>query len=242
MLLIELQKPGATRVGGFQTWKKLGRHVKKGERGIAILAPVVRRSRKEEEKDDDGDGETKAEDKPKKAVGYRTVHVFDVSQTDGDPLPEFARVAGEPGQYIQLLRENIVAAGINLQTEYIPGGAHGVSRGGEIAVRPELPDAETFAILTHEFAHELLHRGERRSETTKTIRETEAEAVAFVVSKTVGLETGTASSDYIKLYNGSRETLQESLKHIRHCAAEILDGLLQEEPSKSKPKTKRANA
>ena len=146
---------------------------------------------------------------------------------------------GEPGKYIKKLRENIVAAGIDLQTEYIPGGAHGVSRGGEIAVRPELSDAETFAVLAHEFSHELLHRGDRRQETTKTIRETEAEAVAFVVSKTVGLETGTASSDYIKLYNGSRETLQESLKHIRRCAAEILDGLLQEEPSNAKPRTKQ---
>ena len=72
-------------------------------------------------------------------------------------------------------------------------------------------------------------RSPENGETTKTIRETEAEAVAFAVCHGVGLETGTAASDYIQLYNGSSETLQESLHHIRDCAARILNGIFTEE-------------
>lgn len=101
-----------------------------------------------------------------------------------------------------------------------------LSEGGKITVRPELKPAEEFSVLVHEFAYELLHRGERRSETTKLVRETEAEAVACTVCSSVGLDTGIAASDYIQLYNGSSETLKESLQHIRDCAGKILAGLL----------------
>ena len=223
VMLIALQRPDATQVAGFYAWKQLGRHVKKGERGIAILAPIIHRKKTAEEA---GESESSDEEPRARAVGYRAVHVFDVSQTEGDPVPEFARVDGDPAGYSDTIRGKIRAAGINLKTEPIAGGADGVSRGGEIVVRSELTPAVEFSVLVHEYAHELLHRGPRRSETTKTIRETEAEAVAFVVSDAIGLETGTASSDYIQLYNGSRETLQESLKHIRECAARILGEIL----------------
>ena len=81
-------------------------------------------------------------------------------------------------------------------------------------------------MLVHELAHEKLHKGDRRKETTKTIRETEAEAVAYVVAKGVGLDTSTAASDYIQLYQGTTETLAESLNYIQRIAAEILSTLL----------------
>ena len=228
VMLIALQRPDATQVAGFRSWKQLGRHVKKGERGIAILAPIVRKAKPEDDEEEQEQGKPRT-----RTVGYRTVHVFDVSQTDGDELPQFARVAGEPGEYSERIRASIEAADIALRTEFIPGGADGSSRGGEISIRPELDPASEFSVLAHEYAHELLHRGERRQETTKTIRETEAEAVAYVVSNAIGLDAGTASSDYIKLYNGSRETLQESLKHVRECAAKILGDLLESENRRS---------
>ncbi|TWT51724.1 hypothetical protein KOR42_34110 [Thalassoglobus neptunius] len=218
VMLIAMQRPDATQVAGFHAWKKLGRSVKKGERGIKILAPVMRKKA-----DDDDDVEDENE---RRLVAFRTAHVFDVSQTDGDDLPEFARIAGDPGIYIQSVRDQISEAGISLETDFIEGGASGVSRGGAITVQPGLGSAEEFSVLVHEFAHELLHRGERRKETTKRIRETEAEAVAFTVCNGIGLETGSASSDYIQLYNGSNETLLESLHHIRDCAARILGKLL----------------
>ena len=235
ILLISLQRSGATRVAGFQAWKKLGRHVRKGESGIKILAPVVHR-RKTRDVGDDSDLKVANEDEAtatrKSPVAFRSVHVFDVSQTEGKPLPEFARVSGDPGDHVVRIRQQITDAGIQLGTDHIPGGAEGVSTGGAIVIRPGLSPAEEFSVLVHEFAHELLHRGKRRNETTRRIRETEAEAVAFAVSRAIGLQTGTSSSDYIQLYNGSRETLQESLHHIRECAARILDNLLETHPSK----------
>ena len=144
------------------------------------------------------------------------------------------RVSGNPGHYFGKLRDFVESLGITLTTEMIPGGADGVSRGGSIILRPGLADPEAFSVLTHEVAHEMLHRTPQRSDTTKKIRETEAEAVAFVVSKAVGLETGSASSDYIQLYNGDRDTLADSLTHIRECAARILDAIM---PAESKPAT-----
>lgn len=226
IMLIALQRPDATHVAGFHAWKKLGRSVNKGERGIKILAPVIRKKRFDSDEDESENDQTGSKPRP---VGFRTAYVFDIKQTDGDDLPDFAKVAGEPGSYIEAIRSQIAEAGIKFETDFIEGGALGASAGGTITVRPELPAAEEFAVLAHEFAHELLHRGERRAETTKLIRETEAEAVAFAVCHAVGLETGTASSDYIQLYNGSSETLQDSLGHIRDCAARILGGLLLED-------------
>ena len=146
------------------------------------------------------------------------------------------RISGEPGFYVVRIRELIRQTGINLVEEYLPRGADGVSRIGEIAVRPGLASAEEFSVLVHEAAHEIMHSRERRKETTKLVRETEAEAVAFVVSRAIGLETSTASSDYIQLYDGSRETLQDSLREIRSCAVFILDGLLTEDqPADNNP-------
>lgn len=228
LMLIAMQNPDASRVAGFHAWKKLGRSVKKGEKGIAILAPVVRR-KSEPEDDESGSDEAKAEQRP--LIGCKVVHVFDVSQTKGRPLPGIDEITGNPGHYFEKLRRFVSELGIELRTEPIPGGADGVSHGGAITLRPGMEEGKAFGVLSHETAHELLHRTARRSETTKTIRETEAEAVAFVVSKAVGLEAGSAASDYIQLYNGNRDTLQESLSHIRECATRILDAIMPHEPN-----------
>ena len=80
---------------------------------------------------------------------------------------------------------------------------------------------EEFATLVHEMAHALLHQGEQRTETTKRVRETEAEAVAFVVCEAIGL-AATSSVDYIHLYAGNKETLAASLERIQRTSAEIL--------------------
>jgi len=85
--------------------------------------------------------------------------------------------------------------------------------------------AEEFSTLVHEMAHEMLHRSERRTLTTKQVRETEAEAVAFVVCQSVGLQTGTASADYIQLWNGDAKQLAESLEVVQRTAAVILGAI-----------------
>jgi antirestriction protein ArdC len=212
-LLIASQRPTATRVAGFHTWRRLVRHVKKGEKGIMILAPVVVKKRVESE-----DGE----DEQTRVFGFRAAYVFDQSQTDGDPLPEFAAVQGDPQQYTHCLRNTIAEAGISIRYNAEIAPAHGMSRGGAIEVLPGLSAAEEFSVLVHEFAHERLHKGERRAQTSKTVRETEAEAVAFVVTSSIGLQTSTAAADYIQLYNGDRNTLAESLSFIQSTATEIL--------------------
>ena len=99
-----------------------------------------------------------------------------------------------------------------------------MSSGGKITLLPDLTPAETLATLAHEIGHELLHRGERRTQTTHTIRETEAEAVAFVVCSAIGLDTNTSSADYVQLHGGDKKTLAESLALIQQTAAKITRG------------------
>ena len=221
-LLIAFQRPDATHVAGFNTWKKLGRYVKAGEKGIIIIAPMKRRVAKAELVTASGSGDTEAHEDVTRVVGFTGAYVFDVTQTDGQPLPEFAKVAGDPADHTARLKSFISDKGIALEYAMSLGGAQGLSCGNKVQVLLGLEPATEYSVLAHELAHELLHRGERRRQTSKKVRETEAEAVAFVVCQAVGLETGTAASDYIQLYSGDQETLAESLAAIRNVASEII--------------------
>jgi antirestriction protein ArdC len=217
VLLILSQKPDASHVAGFSTWKQMGRFVKKGEKGIVIIAPMSIRPK---------DDQAKAEgEQARPILRFRGVYVFDVSQTDGQELPEPSRIGGDPLHHLAAIKEIIQAKGIKLDNDDLPIGADGVSRGGRISIRTGLEPANEFSVLVHELAHELLHRGEDRKTLSKTVRETEAEAVAFVVSQAIGLDTGTAAADYIQLYDGKTETLAASLDRIQHTAAEIIAAL-----------------
>lgn len=220
VMLIAMQKPDATQVAGFTTWKKMNRFVRKGEKGIGIIAPMVGR-KNEDQKSHSG---TDTED-GKQLWGFKVVHVFDVSQTEGEDLPEIAAVQGTPGEHLAKMRALIQKHGITLEYEEIPNGADGMSSGGLITIRPDLAEAEEFAVLAHELAHELMHKGERRKKLSKTVCETEAEAVAFVVSQAIGLDCSSAASDYIQLYRGDKETLTESLDHIQKTSASIIESL-----------------
>jgi antirestriction protein ArdC len=219
-LLIAIQKPEATYVAGFHRWKELGRFVKKGEKGILILAPLVRRKKSDEE------GPASDEDSDRNVFGFRAVYVFDVSQTEGQELPEFSQIAGDPGERLSLLKDLVGQRGIELRYEESLGGAEGVSQGGKIALLLGLSPAEEFAVLVHELAHELLHRSERRKETTRRVRELEAEAVSYVVSTAAGLEGLARSSDYIQLYAGDKQLLLSSLSHIQRVASDIIAALM----------------
>lgn len=223
-MLIARQRPDATHVAGFHRWKQFSRHVKKDEKGILILAPIVRRKKAKDGEVDDADEE--ANEKPSPAVcGFRGVYVFDVTQTEGAELPEFSRINGDPGDKLQKLEAVVQSHGIELVYEQHLGGADGRSEGGRIVLRAGLPPAEQFTVLAHELGHELLHRSERRKETTRQIRELEAEAVSFVVSRAIGLEGISRSADYIQLYNGDKKLLLESLDHIQKVASSIIEEL-----------------
>ena len=127
------------------------------------------------------------------------------------------------------LKDAIRSRGIVLEYTSDIYPAPGCSTGGRIQVLPFMPAAAEFAVLVHEFAHELLHRGQRRTQTNKTVRETEAEAVSFVVCRAIGLDTNTAASDYIQLYQGDKDTLAESLAFIQQTAAGIISAITEEQ-------------
>jgi antirestriction protein ArdC len=217
VLLIALQKPNASYVAGFRTWHKLGRFVRKGEKGILILAPMLKRFAEEDA--------CHREVEAMRIVGFRSAYVFDVSQTDGAALPALGTVSGNPGIYRARLTEYAVSQGISVVYSSDIAPARGVSMGGKILMMPSMTPAEEFATLAHEVAHELMHRGERRTATTKTVRETEAEAVAFVVCSAAKLQTASASQDYIGLYHGNAELLLESLGYVQEAANRILNAL-----------------
>ncbi|MGB7105127.1 MAG: ArdC family protein [Candidatus Acidiferrales bacterium] len=213
IMLIASQRPDATHVAGFQTWKQLGRFVKKGAKGILILAPVVLRKATEEANAE--------EDTEKCLMRFRAVYVFDVSDTDGQPLPELRSAEGDPSGYTDGLKEFVTKRGIQLEYSEAIHPAQGQCSPGKIVLLPGQSAAEEFATLVHETAHSLLHQNDRRTDTTKCVRETEAEAVAFVVCQGVGLKAQN-SADYIQLYSGDKETLAESLEHVQRVSAEIL--------------------
>jgi N-terminal domain of anti-restriction factor ArdC len=217
VMLIASQNPIATHVAGFHTWHKLGRFVKKGEKGILILAPIVRAKSQSVEQTETDESST--------AVGFRAAYVFDISQTDGQELPEIGNVNGDPREFRDRLGKFVTEQGIVLEYSQDIAPARGTSAGGKITLLPDQAPAEEFATLAHEVAHELMHRDERRSTTSKRIRETEAEAVAFVVCSAIGLDAGSAAQDYIGLYGGDAKLLSESLEYVQRAATRILNAI-----------------
>jgi antirestriction protein ArdC len=243
-----LQRPTATRVAGFHAWKELGRFVKRGEKGIQILAPMVGQRRRK----DDADRNRAHDDSGKPApvlIGFRAVYVFDVEQTEGADLPEFEHnITGEVGEHRDRLIAFLDSQNIALEYTENIAPALGVSYGGKIAILPGQSPAEDLVCLVHETAHELLHKSTRRTMTTATVRETEAEAVAFIVGQAIGLEMGKSSSDYIQMYAGNAALLAESLEVVQQASAVILDAITgesatrQNAPSASSPEVQDAIA
>jgi antirestriction protein ArdC len=221
ILEIARQKPTATRVAGLYAWNQLGRKVKKGEHGIRILAPIVGLKRK---KDEEAERDITKQN-TRVLVGFRNAYVFDVTQTEGAELPSMREMRGTVGENQNRLVSFIKAQGIELAFTEKIAPALGMSYGGKIAILPGQSEAEEFSTLVHELAHEMLHKAERRTTTTKVVRETEAEAIAFVIGKAVGLETGSASADYIHLYHGNASLLAESLEVIQQTSGVILAAL-----------------
>jgi antirestriction protein ArdC len=221
VLEIARQRPSATRVAGMYAWNQLGRRVKKGEKGIRILAPIVGIKRK---KDEEAEKDITKQN-TRVLVGFRNAYVFDVEQTDGAELPAMREISGDVGANRDRLVSFIEEQGIELVFTENIAPALGASYGGRIAILPGQSKAEEFSTLVHELGHELLHKAERRTTTTKVVKETEAEAIAFVVGKAVGLQTGSASADYIQLYHGNASLLIESLEVIQQASAVILAAL-----------------
>jgi hypothetical protein len=237
VLLISSQRPTATRVAGFQTWKDLERYVKIGEKGIMILAPIRVKQREQDRNRQSPDDTVAKKNDIFRVAGFRPAFVFDVSQTEGKELPQFSKTTGDPKQYAEKLKAFVVKQGIDLEYDSSIGPAQGVSYGGKIRLMPGMQPAEEFSVLAHELAHEMLHHDKDQDRSPKATAETQAEAIAYVVCRGVGLETNSAAADYITLYNGDKKTLAESLSVIQIASARILDELLPEQrPTQSHDK------
>ena len=146
-------------------------------------------------------------------------------QTCALPISE---VQGDVSDYRERLVKFVESRGIALDYSETIAPAKGLSHGGKITLLSGMQPAEEFSTLAHEIGHEMLHRGERRTLTTKQVRETEAEAVAFVVCQTIGLETSSAAADYIQIWSGDANLLRASLEAVQQTAAIILGGIAPE--------------
>jgi antirestriction protein ArdC len=235
ILLIASQRPTASRVAGIRSWNELGRRVKRGEKGIMIFAPMIGYKRKVSDADQNQQSDARTDKPEPRLVGFRAVYVFDVDQTEGEELPALGSTfAGEVGDKLDKLTAFTTAQEIKLEYSDKIAPARGMSYGGLIRIIPDMEPSETLATFVHELAHEMMHRAERRTLTTKVVRETEAEAVAFVVCHALGLETGTGSADYIQLYHGDANLLKESLEIVQRTASLILGALSPEDAQNGK--------
>lgn len=219
VLMICSQCPDATRVASFQFWKQLGRYVRKGEKGIEIFVPVVQKQTQ-----DDEDDEQETAFRP--AIAFRSGYVFDISQTEGDPLPEPPKWWAD-GEAPTLLLNRLTAAIQQDGIEVIEieegelGTARGFSAGGVIAVLRTASPLGKASTLIHEWTHELQRRLTDRLPREREVAEVEAEATAYVVLRHFGLDAP-ENANYIALWQQEKKLLQTSLKRIRDFAAQII--------------------
>ena len=149
IMLIARQRPDATNVAGLRTWNSLGRFVRRGEKGIFILAPLVGRKDRQKETG----GTTDAKETVTQLLGFRGVYVFDISQTEGKDLPALTEVRGDVSGYRERLVKFVEAQGIMLNYSEKIAPAKGLSYGGKITLLSGMQTAEEFSTLTHEIGH-----------------------------------------------------------------------------------------
>lgn len=204
-VLILRQFPGATRVAGFRTWKKLGRSVRKGEKAIWILAPV--RYNKEE---------TACEEDTVVVRGFKAVPVFDVSQTEGPELPDVVvRLKGvDPGNAYGELRNVARGLGFAVVEQCLGGEINGDCSHSEFRIRIETGNdrRQQVKTLAHEIGHAILHAPGGSRPEDRAVRELEAESVAYVVCQKLGIETGGYSFGYVAVWAGGGERAREALR------------------------------
>lgn len=218
-LLILAQCPGASVVMGYRAWQEQGRQVKKGERGIRILAPSFRKVE---------DPETGEE--TKKLVYFRTVSVFDLGQTEGDEVPApCQKLEGGDEELYERLRAYSEHRRVPVRLEAIPGSANGYYDciGKFIAIEKTNSPAQRTKTLAHEIAHSILHSDLSRDEQSREDRELEAESTAFVVCAHFGLDTSGYSFGYVANWKGegAKEGLKKSAKRIADTAKKIIEAL-----------------
>ena len=246
-LLIAMQKPDASLVAGFSSWKNnFGRNVMKGEKGIKIIAPSPFTVKQEVEKTDPHtgkpvigkDGKPVTEEKEIKVPAYRVVSVFDVSQTEGRELPDIAvdELTGDVDRFKDFFAALEQVSPVPVGFEEIEGGAHGYYHLEEkrIAIDEGMSDLQTLKTVIHEIAHAKLHdidlnapKEEQKPRVDRRTREVEAESVAYTVCQHYGLDTSDYSFGYVAGWSSGKELaeLRGSLETIRNTAAEMINAI-----------------
>lgn len=228
MLLIWAQKPDATYCTGYQSWKKLGYQVRKGEKGLRIFAP-----RTFTRLDSDRNPKLDEEGKEIKGISFHPASTFDRSQVDAtataQPLDDQTVTILEGNDehgIILSLSDALKAAGWTIKFKPISGGANGFTNPKEkrIVIDNENPIAQQAKTLIHESAHALLHTDVKEYVLHRGLAETEAESTAFVVAAALGWNTGAYSVGYVTGWsNGEPETLEAAGKNVLKAAHTILE-------------------
>ena len=246
-MLIALQKPDASLIAGFSAWKNThGRTVKKGEKGIRIIAPAPFKVKQEMEKLDPktnmplvgADGNAIIEEKEITIPAYKVVSVFDVSQTEGKELPSIGvdELTGDVSQYEDFFTALKKASPVPIALEHIEGSAHGYYHLAEkrIAIDDNMSELQTLKTAIHEIAHAKLHdidlnapKEEKENRPNQRTREVEAESVAYTVCQHYGLDTSDYSFGYVAGWSSGKELseLKGSLETIRLAASELIDSI-----------------
>lgn len=219
-LLIATQCPEASEVAGFSTWRKMNRFVRKGEKAIWILAPMVRRSEQAPDGQDD-----------RVVFGFKFVPVFDIAQTEGRQLPTVCkRICGEdPGGYFAQLVSMAESIGFGVEDYEFNGATNGECAHSRRRIRVEVRNtpAQRVKTLAHEIAHALLHE----HCTSRVLAELEAESAAYVVCCSLGIDSSDYSFGYVATWAGGGDQAVEAIKascgRIQKTASTILGFLEQ---------------
>ena len=210
-MLIFLRNPDATFVAGYRRWRELGYQVRKGEKGIEILAPVTYKRKEENEE--------------RRLVGFKVVRVFDASQlisTREKPIPSFwQRLPDDVEEVYGVVRGAVEACGIEVLEANLQSRAQGVSKGERIVLAEGRDSRSRTMTLVHEWAHEIMHRRWMKEEEWKAlpvqVRECQAEAVSYIVSRYVSIENPFAR-DYLLSYGNTAEELVNNLGQVQKAS------------------------
>ena len=248
-MLIYMQKPDATLVAGYNKWKnQFERHVKRGEHGITIIAPTPFKKKIEEQKLDpdtkapmlDAEGKIIMEEREVEIPMFRPVKVFDVSQTDGKPLPELASsLSGNVQNYEAFMEALRRSAPVPLSVEPMAANMDGYFSPDQqrIAIRAGMSEVQTVSAAVHEIAHSKLHNYAKAQEEAaragdkeppkkkdRNTEEVEAESISYAVCQYYGIQTGENSFGYIANWSQGKELpeLRASLETINKAAGELI--------------------
>lgn len=232
-LLILMERPDATRVAGYAAWqKKFNRQVQRGEKGIQIVGYSTRTVKEEKERRDqngnfvyDENGNIVVDVQIKKVPKFVPMYVWDVKQTDGEPLPSLTTKLEQTVDNYKMLLDSIKdSSDFEFAFEDIPNGANGYCNHEHkrIVIQQGMPEAQTVKTAVHELAHSIMHDG--TASTDRHTKEVQAESVAFVVCEHYGIDTSDYTFPYLASWSKTAELkeLQGSMDAIQNAANELI--------------------